>query len=118
MKMPAFARVTVALPVRLVLALALAAGCAGGPPVAEPAGETASATASLQVGQVVHGFKLTRRQAINEIQSVGLLFEHVKTGARLLKLEAPDSNRTFDIVFETPPDSRFPAAAFRLRGCE
>ena len=34
-----------------------------------------------------------------------LLFEHVKSGARLLKIAADDPNKTFSIAFKTIPES-------------
>ena len=39
---------------------------------------------------------------MEEIQSVGRLFEHEKTGARLLQLENDDDNKVFSVGFRTP----------------
>lgn len=55
------------------------------------------------VGQTLHGFHLNRREEIPEIQSTGLVFEHLKTGARLLYLRRDDDNKLFSITFRTPP---------------
>ena len=62
-------------------------------------------TPALQIGQTYHGFKLIRDQQIPELQVTALLFEHVKSGARLLKLITTDDNRVFTIAFRTPPDN-------------
>lgn len=32
------------------------------------------------------------------------LFEHVKSGAQVLSIEAPDDNKVFGISFRTPPE--------------
>lgn len=55
------------------------------------------------VGKVYHGFKLERQEKVDELNSVARIFEHEKTGARLLHLENDDSNKVFSIGFKTPP---------------
>lgn len=60
---------------------------------------------SLEVNKTYYGFKLIEEREINEINSIELLFEHEKTGARLLKLENDDDNKVFSITFRTPPDN-------------
>ena len=60
-------------------------------------------TAPLKVGKVLHGFTLVKRQALPEIDAVGLLFEHKKSGAKLVKFESKDPNKAFVIAFATPP---------------
>ena len=32
------------------------------------------------------------------------LFEHIKSGAQVLSIEAPDDNKVFGISFRTPPE--------------
>jgi len=59
----------------------------------------------LQVGKTYHGFKLEKKQEIDEINSLALLFSHKRSGARLLKLENDDDNKTFCISFKTLPDT-------------
>ncbi|MFW6181742.1 MAG: insulinase family protein, partial [Spirochaetota bacterium] len=59
---------------------------------------------SYRVGQTLHGFRLHRREEIPEIQCAGLVFEHLKTGARLLYLRRDDDNKLFSITFRTPPE--------------
>ena len=56
-----------------------------------------------KVGNVYHGFKLIEESQIEELQSLGRLFVHEKTGARLFHLENADENKVFSIGFRTPP---------------
>ncbi len=55
------------------------------------------------VGKVYHGFKLERQEQVDELNSIARIFEHEKSGARLLHLENDDSNKVFSIGFKTPP---------------
>jgi len=55
------------------------------------------------IGSIYHGFKLIEEKNIEELNSVTRLFEHVKSGARLLHLENDDDNKVFSIGFRTPP---------------
>lgn len=57
----------------------------------------------FKVNEVYHGFKLKEETRIPEIDSVARVFEHVKSGARLLHLENKDDNKTFFISFRTTP---------------
>lgn len=57
----------------------------------------------FKIGNVYHGFKLIEESTIDELQSIGRLFVHDKTGARLLHLENEDNNKVFSIAFRTPP---------------
>lgn len=52
---------------------------------------------------IYHGFKLMEEAMIKEIDSVARIFEHVKSGARLLHLENKDDNKVFSISFRTTP---------------
>jgi Zn-dependent M16 (insulinase) family peptidase len=49
-------------------------------------------------------FELVREQAIPEINSVGRLYRHRKTGAEVLSLINDDENKVFGITFKTPPE--------------
>jgi Zn-dependent M16 (insulinase) family peptidase len=51
----------------------------------------------------IHGFRLLDQRDIAEINSHARLFEHIKTGARLLSLENDDENKAFMVGFKTPP---------------
>jgi len=59
---------------------------------------------ALQLGNIYHGFRLTEEKKIAEIHSVAKLFQHEKSGARLLFLENDDDNKVFSITFRTPPE--------------
>lgn len=57
------------------------------------------------VGQIIHGFYLQEKRYVDEIKSESFLFEHKKSGARLLVLLNEDENKVFSIAFRTPPHS-------------
>lgn len=57
----------------------------------------------FEINKPYHGFKLIQESIIDELQSVGRLFYHEKSGARLLHLENEDDNKVFSIGFRTPP---------------
>ncbi len=57
----------------------------------------------LKINDALHGFRLVRRTDIEELRAESLLFEHIKTGARLFFLNADDDNKVFYIGFRTPP---------------
>lgn len=59
----------------------------------------------LELNKTYHGFKLVEERKINEINSIQRLFEHEKTGARLLNLQNDDDNKVFSIGFRTPPEN-------------
>lgn len=48
-------------------------------------------------------FKQVETQELPDIQSVGTIYEHIETGARVLYLANDDSNKAFTIGFKTPP---------------
>lgn len=50
-----------------------------------------------------HGFTLIETREIPELNTVGKLYRHEKTGAELLSLENDDENKVFGITFRTPP---------------
>ena len=58
---------------------------------------------NYKIGSTYHGFKLIEEKNIEELNSVTRLFEHVKSGARLLHIENDDDNKVFSIGFRTPP---------------
>jgi presequence protease len=53
----------------------------------------------------ISGFRLIEKRFIKETNAECLSFEHVKSGARLLKIAADDPNKTFCIAFKTFPES-------------
>lgn len=48
-------------------------------------------------------YELIMQQNIPDIQSVGYLLKHKKSGARVMVLENDDDNKVFNIAFRTPP---------------
>lgn len=56
-------------------------------------------------GATYFGFKLIEKRFVEEINTDCYLFEHVKSGARLLKFATDDANKTFCIAFKTTPES-------------
>lgn len=51
-------------------------------------------------GKVYHGFKLIKQKPINEFNAIGRVFKHVRTGARLLKIDTNDDNKCFTVAFK------------------
>jgi presequence protease len=64
-----------------------------------------SYTAMAQQNKLNHGFRLIDKKFVREVNAECYLFEHVKSGARVLKIAAPDHNKTFCIAFHTIPES-------------
>lgn len=48
-------------------------------------------------------FKLIETKELNDIHSIGKLYEHEETGAQVLHLDNDDTNKAFTIAFKTPP---------------
>lgn len=48
-------------------------------------------------------FKKIESKDLKDIQSIGHLYTHEETGAKVLYLENDDSNKAFTIAFKTPP---------------
>ncbi|SHH63443.1 insulinase family protein [Clostridium grantii] len=59
---------------------------------------------NFQLGNIYHGFKLIEMKEVNEINSLYRLFQHEKSGARLMNLQNDDHNKVFAIGFRTPPN--------------
>jgi hypothetical protein len=62
-----------------------------------------SPQSSFKVDQTYHGFKLVEKKFVKEANANCLYFIHEKSGARLLKIEADDANKLFNIAFKTLP---------------
>jgi Zn-dependent M16 (insulinase) family peptidase len=58
-----------------------------------------------KVGSTYHGFKLLKKEFIQEINSDAYYFEHEKSGARLMKIANDDKNKTFCAAFKTLPQT-------------
>ncbi|GAA0776830.1 insulinase family protein [Clostridium subterminale] len=57
----------------------------------------------FKINEIYYGFKLLKVEKVDEAQSIARVFEHVKSGARLLHLENKDDNKLFSISFRTTP---------------
>jgi len=55
------------------------------------------------LGDELHNFRLERDEYVPEVASYARLWVHKKTGTELLSLSNVDENKTFGIVFRTPP---------------
>lgn len=62
-------------------------------------------TAAVSGGAPVvsHGFALLRQEAVPSLGGVASLYKHIKSGAELLSIESPHSNKSFAVSFDTPP---------------
>ncbi|MGM0496801.1 MAG: insulinase family protein, partial [Bacteroidota bacterium] len=58
-----------------------------------------------QVGSTYHGFKLLKKEFVEEVNSDCYYFEHEKSGAHLLKIANDDENKTFSATFKTLPQT-------------
>lgn len=58
----------------------------------------------MELYNVIHGFAVTGRRPLPELEGVLWQLEHRKSGAKLVWLDRPDDNRTFCITFRTPPE--------------
>ncbi|MBI9054899.1 MAG: insulinase family protein [Bacteroidales bacterium] len=63
--------------------------------------------AEFKVNETYNGFKLVEKKFVKEVNANCLYFLHEKTGARLLKIEADDVNKLFNIAFKTTPENDF-----------
>ena len=96
----------------LALAAVLLAGCSAAPAdrsavTAAPAdkpevSEPEAEAAQPKVGDSQSGFTVTQLVPMDTLGATGILYEHEKSGAKLLYLQCEDSNRSFDISFRTP----------------
>ncbi|MBR5913439.1 MAG: insulinase family protein [Selenomonadaceae bacterium] len=57
----------------------------------------------MKINDELHGFRLNKISNVAEISANTYEFEHVKTGAKLLYVNANDDNKVFYIAFRTPP---------------
>ena len=83
----------------LILVAALIIGCLS--PATLMAAVNDSKTLP-QIGEVVSGFKALEKGKMEIVNGQTVLFEHVKSGAKLLYIKNADKNRAFDISFKTP----------------
>lgn len=48
-------------------------------------------------------YKLIMQRELSDINSVGLLYKHIKSGARVAVIKNDDDNKVFSVNFRTPP---------------
>ena len=60
---------------------------------------------SFDLGESYSEFQLLQRESISELNSLALLFTHLKTGAEVLVIENDDDNKVFSATFKTPPSN-------------
>lgn len=58
---------------------------------------------NLMKTQELQAYELIRQEALPDIHSVGYLFRHKASGARIMFLENEDDNKVFHVTFRTPP---------------
>lgn len=58
----------------------------------------------LDINNNYNGFKVIEERELREINAKGYVFEHEKSGARLIKILSDDDNKVFSIGFRTPPN--------------
>lgn len=59
----------------------------------------------MKINDCVHGFLLKREEEIKEVNGIARVFEHEKTGARLIYISNEDNNKVFQIGFRTPSEN-------------
>lgn len=59
----------------------------------------------VKAQEIHHGFKLIEKRFVREVNADCYYYEHVKSGARLMKIAAEDPNKMFGIAFKTIPES-------------
>ena len=57
----------------------------------------------LNINSKIHGFILKENEFVKDINSKIQIFEHEKSGAKLMYIGNDDTNKTFSIGFKTPP---------------
>ena len=57
-----------------------------------------------KIGSKINGFILKEEEFVLDINSNIKIFEHEKTGAKLMHIENDDDNKSFAIGFKTPPE--------------
>ena len=57
----------------------------------------------MEINKIYSGFRLDRIERIDEINGTAYEMKHEKSGARLIYIDSPDSNKVFNIAFRTTP---------------
>jgi len=83
-----------------------AASAAAAPPRMVASAPTPADTVAVtprSVGDVVSGFALEREEYVKEMASTVRVWKHQGTGTQLMSVLNGDENKTFGVVFRTPP---------------
>ncbi|ETV91146.1 hypothetical protein, variant [Aphanomyces invadans] len=70
-----------------------------------PSSLAAPSTQRYEVGSVIHGFEVLKKQLVPEYSVTAVQLQHVATKAEYLHIDTVDSNNVFSINFRTPPYS-------------
>ena len=57
----------------------------------------------MKLHTVYAGFRVERVEPVQEVNGTAYMLKHEQSGARLLYIEADDSNKVFHVAFRTPP---------------
>lgn len=57
----------------------------------------------MKLHEIYSGFSVDRIEEVAEVNGTAYLLHHKKSGARLIYIDAPDTNKVFSISFRTPP---------------
>lgn len=57
----------------------------------------------MELNKIYSGFRLNRIERIEEINGTAYEMKHERSGARLIYIDSPDSNKVFNIAFRTTP---------------
>lgn len=57
----------------------------------------------MELHKIYSGFRIDRIERIDEINGTAYEMEHEKSGARLIYIDSPDTNKVFNIAFRTTP---------------
>ena len=57
----------------------------------------------MELNKIYSGFRLDRIERIDEINGTAYEMKHEKSGARLIYIDSPDTNKVFNIAFRTTP---------------
>ena len=59
----------------------------------------------MELNKIYSDFRLDRIERIDEINGTAYEMKHEKSGARLIYIDSPDTNKVFNIAFRTTPHS-------------
>lgn len=88
----------------ILFTIPLQTGFAAGSETAAGSESSFKSAYDLKINGSYYGFVLQDERYISEINSIGRLFYHRTSGARLLSLENDDNNKAFSISFRTPSE--------------